>query len=95
VDLGQDISVKESANEIRKLELELEKFSNELSEKERWMIFNKTDLISDWEKKSQLILDELKWKGQTHQISAATGDGLDTLVKDVMIRLQEMEEERA
>ena len=56
------------------------------------MIFNKTDLISDWEKKSQSILDELEWKGQTHNISAATGDGLDTLVKDVMIRLQEMEE---
>jgi len=95
VDLGQDVSVKESANEIRKLEFELEKFSNELSEKERWMIFNKTDLISDWEKKSQLILDELEWKGQTHQVSAATGDGLDALVKDVMIRLQEMEEGRA
>ena len=58
------------------------------------MIFNKTDLISDWEKKSQLILDELEWKGQTYQVSAATGNGLDTLIKDVMIRLQEMEEER-
>jgi GTP-binding protein len=95
VDLGQDFSVKESANEIRKLEFELEKFSNELSEKERWMIFNKTDLISDWEKKSQLILNELEWKGQTYQVSAATGDGLDALIKGVMIRLQEMEEERA
>ena len=95
VDLGQDFSVKESANEIRKLEFELEKFSNELSKKERWMIFNKTDLISDWEKKSQLILDELEWKGQTYQVSAATGNGLDTLIKDVMIRLEEMEEERA
>ena len=94
VDLGQDISVKESANEIKKLEFELEKFGNELSQKERWLIFNKTDLISDWEKKSQLILNQLEWKGKTHQVSAATGDGLDTLVKDVMIRLQEMDEGR-
>ena len=47
VDLGEDITGVETAIEIRKLELELDKFSDELSKKERWMVFNKTDLISD------------------------------------------------
>ena len=93
VDLGQDNTAKQSANEIIKLELELEKFSSELSEKERWMIFNKTDLIGDAEEKSRSILNELSWTGPTYQVSAATGNGLDSLIKDVMNRLREMEEQ--
>jgi len=92
VDLGQDLTGVETAIEIRKLELELDKFSDELSTKERWMVFNKTDLISDVDAKSKMIIDELEWTGPIYQVSAATGENIDSLIKDVMYRLQELEE---
>ena len=93
VDIGQNISAKESAIEIRKLELELDKFSNELSKKERWMVFNKIDLISDADEKSKLITDELQWKGPIHLVSAATGENMDSLMRDILHRIQELDED--
>ena len=93
VDIGQNISAKESAIEIRKLELELDKFSNELSKKERWMVFNKIDLISDADEKSKLITDELEWNGPIHLVSAATGENMDSLMRDILHRIQELDED--
>ena len=93
VDIGQNISAKESAIEIRKLELELDKFSNELSKKERWMVFNKIDLISDADEKSELITDELEWNGPIHLVSAATGENMDSLMRDILHRIQELGED--
>ena len=93
VDLGQNISAKETATEIKKLELELDKFSNELSKKERWMIFNKTDLISNVEEKSKLIIDDLEWQGPIYRVSAATGENMDSLMRDIMYRLKELNDE--
>ena len=93
VDLGQNISAKETATEIKKLELELDKFSNELSKKERWMVFNKTDLISNVEEKSKLIIDDLEWQGPIYRISAATGENMDSLIRDIMYRLRELNDE--
>ena len=59
------------------------------------MVFNKTDLISDVDAKSKMIIDELEWTGPAYQVSAATGENVDLLVRDVMDRLQELEEEEA
>ena len=93
VDLGQNIPAKETATEIKKLELELDKFSNELSKKERWMVFNKTDLISNVEEKSKLIIDDLEWQGPIYKVSAATGENMDSLMRDIMYRLKELNDE--
>ena len=94
VDIGQNIPAKETATEIKKLELELDKFSNELSKKERWMVFNKTDLISNVEEKSKLIIDDLEWQGPIYRISAATGENMDSLIRDIMYRLKELNDEK-
>ena len=94
VDLGQNIPAKETATQIKKLELELDKFSNELSKKERWMVFNKTDLISNVEEKSKLIIDDLEWQGPIYRISAATGENMDSLIRDIMYRLKELNDEK-
>jgi GTP-binding protein len=94
VDIGQNIPAKETATEIKKLELELDKFSNELSKKERWMVFNKTDLISNVEEKSKLIIDDLEWKGPIYRVSAATGENMDSLMRDIMYRLKELNDEK-
>ena len=93
VDLGQNISAEVTTTEIKKLELELDKFSSELSKKERWMVFNKTDLISNAEEKSKLIIDELAWQGPIYRVSAATGENMDSLMRDIMYRLRELEDE--
>ena len=93
VDIGQNIPAKETVTEIKKLELELDKFSNELSKKERWMVFNKTDLISNVEEKSKLIIDDLEWQGPIYRVSAATGENMDSLMRDIMYRLKELNDE--
>jgi Obg family GTPase CgtA len=93
VDIGQNIPAKETATEIKKLELELDKFSNELSKKERWMVFNKIDLISNFEEKSRLIIDDLEWQGPIYKVSAATGENMDSLIRDIMYRLKELNDE--
>jgi len=93
VDIGQNIPAKETATEIKKLELELDKFSNELSKKERWMVFNKTDLISNVEEKSKLIIDDLEWQGPIYKVSAATGENMDSLMRDIMYKLKELNDE--
>ena len=94
VDIGQNIPAKETATQIKKLELELDKFSNELSKKERWMVFNKTDLISNVEEKSKLIIDDLEWQGPIYRVSAATGENMDSLMRDIMYRLKELNDEK-
>jgi GTPase len=51
---------------------EIEQFSPELSKKERWLVFNKIDLLPDKELaiKIKKILKSLKWKEPVFQISA-------------------------
>ena len=93
VDISQNSSSDETTSEIRTLEIELEKFSEDLHQKERWLIFNKIDLINRESRKAIEILDQLEWSGPSYEISAATGEGLDQLIKDVMYRLNDLNRE--
>lgn len=66
---------------IRVIAQELEAFDQALSEKPRWLVFTKQDLLSqeDAQEKIDAILNALNWQGPYYQISSATQTGLDTL----------------
>ena len=65
---------------------ELEKYSDKLFNKPRWLVFNKVDLISEEEAqaRAKAIADALGWEGKYYLISAASRQGVQDLCWDVM-----------
>jgi GTP-binding protein len=77
---------------IRILEKELEKYSDELKDRERWLIINKTDLLPENEVQAVCddIIQRLDWTGPVFQISAVTGSGTQELANKVMQYLDDV-----
>ncbi|WBF65442.1 MAG: GTPase ObgE [Candidatus Kinetoplastibacterium crithidii] len=62
--------------------LELSSYSNDLTQKQRWLILNKSDLVLD-QNIHELecnIQKQLKWNGPIFTISAITKNGLEKLI---------------
>ncbi|WP_241622403.1 Obg family GTPase CgtA [Rosenbergiella australiborealis] len=78
---------------------ELEKYSDKLYQKPRWLVFNKVDLLDPEEAASRAkqIADDLGWEGDYYLISAASHQGVKDLCWDVMkfINTQPKEEAKA
>ncbi|MGB1010467.1 MAG: Obg family GTPase CgtA [Thiolinea sp.] len=71
---------------VRTIEQELEHYSEELSERPRWLVLNKVDLLplEEREQRCQAIVDELGWEGEVFFISAATAQGTQDLCYRIM-----------
>ncbi|MGB8926247.1 Obg family GTPase CgtA [Pantoea agglomerans] len=65
---------------------ELEKYSEKLFNKPRWLVFNKIDLISEDEAQSRAkaVAEALGWEDKYYLISAASRTGVNELCWDVM-----------
>ncbi|KMV74111.1 GTPase CgtA [bacteria symbiont BFo2 of Frankliniella occidentalis] len=78
---------------------ELEKYSDKLYQKPRWLVFNKVDLLDPEEaaERAKQIADDLGWEGDYYLISAASQQGVKDLCWDVMkfITSQPKEEAKA
>ncbi len=75
---------------FREIELELEKFSSELTSKSRWLVINKIDLLPE-DKLNTLcnkLVKDLHWEGPVFRVSAISGEGCEDLAQAV---IQEME----
>ncbi len=83
----------DTLNDIVKINRELEKFSDELGEKEQWLVLNKIDLLSEAELQEKIaqIRTELHWEGEIHCISAAAKQGTMALAKKLMAHLSDNE----
>ena len=75
---------------MRKIEAELDAFGAGLLDKERWLVLNKIDQLEpeDYEARRAQIVEQLDWRGPVHTISALTGAGTETLINDLMYRLE-------
>lgn len=71
---------------VRSIVGELRKFSETLAGRERWLVFNKVDVLPEEERESvcQAIVDELGWGGPVFRISALSGEGTKPLCQAVM-----------
>jgi GTP-binding protein len=70
---------------------ELEKFSATLADKERWLVLNKVDLLSE-EQSQELessLREALNWQGEIYRVSALSGDGCERLMNDLMDSIAE------
>ncbi|MBT9432477.1 Obg family GTPase CgtA [Candidatus Sodalis endolongispinus] len=65
---------------------ELERYSENLAAKPRWLVFNKADLLDPEEAaaRAKAIAEALNWEGEHYLISAANRDGVKALCWDVM-----------
>ena len=83
------------ADAFKAIEAELHKFSDDLSDKPRWLVINKTDLLhaDELEEVCAALLAALDWTGPVHSVSAASGAGCEGLGQSVMQELEKIEEE--
>jgi GTPase len=84
-----DIAPFDDSNPVddaKKILAELQKYSDELANKERWLVLNKVDLLSeqDLSQRRKEITDALDWKGPVYTISALGKTGTQQVVYDIM-----------
>jgi GTP-binding protein len=82
---GASIAVR-----VRAIGRELAEFSPELAQREQWLVFTKTDLLTPEEGQARCAqaLRELGWSGRSYRISAITREGLEGLCRDAMAWLE-------
>jgi len=70
---------------------ELEKYDETLAQRERWLVINKIDLLTeaDREARCKALVADLEWRGPVFRISAATGEGCDALCRQIAACLDE------
>ncbi|MCR8924134.1 GTPase ObgE [Dasania sp. GY-MA-18] len=70
---------------------ELEAFSPTLHQRERWLVLNKIDLLSEDEREQrcQEIVDELGWTGPVFAIAAINKEGVEPICGQVMAYIEE------
>jgi len=92
--VGEHVS---PAQEVRLIASELQKYSQALFEKERWLVLNKIDLLSEeaLEEHRRAILEALDWEGPVFSISAVSGRGTRELTQALMKRLKTLRAEDA
>ena len=71
--------------QFHQLTTELEKFSEELQGKPRWLVFTKADLMAaeDTEATVQAYVEAIGWEGPVYCISSINKHNLNTLIKDI------------
>ena len=77
-------------DEVRRIEKELSSYSEELVQRERWLVLNKADLLpaEELQARRDQLLEALDWQGPVFTISAVTGEGTDALTSALMQRLE-------
>jgi GTP-binding protein len=85
------------AENMLSISRELERFSPALAERDRWLVLNKLDLVSEDEHEAlcQDLLERTGWKGPVFQISALTGAGTKVLTNKIMDYIEERRERAA
>ncbi len=84
--LGDNI---DPAVEAQQIISELVNFNSELAEKERWLVFNKTDMLTEEQADIACnhVLEKLEWDGPTYRISAISKNGTERLCQDLAKRI--------
>ena len=93
-----DIAPFDGSNPVddaKKILAELQKYSDELASKQRWLVLNKADLLpeQDLSQRRKEITDALDWKGPVYTISALGKTGIQQVVYDIMNYLTHEHEE--
>jgi len=74
---------------VQIIEHELQKYSEELSQKTRWLVFNKIDMLPEDVREARCaeLVERLNWQGRVFQMSSLQKIGTSALVNAVMAYL--------
>lgn len=88
---------QDPAEAVQEIANELDNFSATLAARDRWLVFNKLDMVPDEkrEKRCSDVLEKLGWEGPVYQISALNSEGLDALCWDIMRWIEDKAEAEA
>lgn len=91
VDIAPYESDESPVSAARKIIREVEKWSDELAHKPRWLVLNKIDNVPDDEVESlsQQIVEELGWTGPVFLISTLKNQGTQALMYAIMDFLEQ------
>lgn len=91
VDVAPAGADADPARDIRTVVAELEAYSSELAQRERWLVFNKIDLLPAEERAEhcRAIAAALGWQQPYFAVSALTGEGCRELSYRVLTYLEE------
>ncbi len=92
VDIGAIATTAQGIAAINGVYTELQNFNAELAKRERWLAFNKIDLIAPElrEQRCQEIVEALSWKAPVFRISAINGEGCRELMGALMKRIEQL-----
>ncbi|HEX7026608.1 MAG TPA: GTPase ObgE [Gammaproteobacteria bacterium] len=84
------------ADNARKIVRELEKYSPELADKPRWLVFNKIDLLDESARATvcAAVIDALNWRGPVFNISALNRQGTTPLCYKIMDFIEQQRQPR-
>jgi GTP-binding protein len=95
VELPAYEGMSDPVEQFHQLSEELVKFSEQLKEKVRWLVFTKADIDTEAQgaKLAAEYAQEIGWEGKYYLISSINKFGLDELLKDIAAYLFSEEEE--
>ncbi len=97
IDVEPYESAESPVQAARKIIHEVEKWSDELAAKPRWLVLNKIDRLLEEEVDAhcRAIVDELEWTGPVFKISAINGGGTRELMFAIMNFLEQQRQEKS
>ncbi|TAK60848.1 Obg family GTPase CgtA [Methylobacter sp.] len=97
IDVEPYESTESPVQAAKKIIHEVEKWSDELAAKPRWLVLNKIDRLPEEEvdQRCQAIIDELEWTGPVFKIAAINGDGTRELMFAIMNFLEQQRQEKS
>jgi len=95
-DQSKEDAVATIASNVRSLTRELERFSQELADRERWLVLNKLDLLPEGqqEERCQAIIKALDWTGPVFKVSALKKEGCTELTGRLMEKIETMNQQQ-
>ena len=95
IDLSDRGEGEDPISQFHTIEKELQEYSESVSNKHRWLVFNKVDLLLEEEQQATIkqVCDEISWQGPVYAISTVSKVGLDQLCKDILLHLVEQDSE--
>ena len=91
VDVAPYDSMDSPVQAAKKIIHEVEKWSDDLAEKPRWLVLNKIDRLpaDEINEHCQAIIDALKWTAPVYKIAAINGEGTKELMFAIMNFLEQ------
>ena len=94
IDLAQSSTDDDACTQYKTIDQELQQYGDAVTNKDRWLVFNKIDLLSQDESDRliQQCIKDIGWQSAYYAVSAASRIGLDELCNDIILYLQNDEE---